>query len=197
MVTSVQTNGEIAQLVREVNRGTRVISIGGLTSSASKAYILAHVQNATGKTFVVVTDSNKDLETLDCDLEFWSKRINGDDATVPVDSAFRIPHSAILSLPSFDTDVYSGVSPHAETQERRAMTLWRLAKEKPDFLVTTARSLITRTITPTEIGSLGAVLRRDVDFPPDELIERLVSAGYVREDPLYNVGQFSVRGGIV
>ena len=197
MVTSVQTNGEIAQLIREVNRGLRVISIGGLTSSASKAYILAQVQNATGKTFVVVTDSNKDLETLDCDLEFWSSRIKGNGKAASDDSALRTPHSAILSLPSFDTDVYSGVSPHAETQERRAMTLWRLTKEKPAFLVTTARSLITRTITPTEIGSLGGVLRRDEDFPPDELIERLASAGYVREDPLYNVGQFSVRGGII
>jgi transcription-repair coupling factor (superfamily II helicase) len=196
MVTSVQTNGEIAQLVREVNRGSRVISIGGLTSSASKAYILAHVQKATGKAFVVVTDSNKDLETLDCDLEFWTRQISN-KAIGPDDSALRDPHSAILSLPSFDTDVYSGVSPHAETQERRAMTLWRLTKQEPDFLVTTARSLIRRTITPAEIGSLGAVLRRDEDLPPDELIERLASAGYVREDPLYNVGQFSVRGGIV
>ena len=60
-----------------------------------------------------------------------------------------------------------------------------------------AKALVARTVSPKTIESLGAVLRRDEDFSPDDLIERLVSAGYVREDPINNFGQFSIRGGIV
>ncbi len=68
---------------------------------------------------------------------------------------------------------------------------------QPDFFVTTARSLIGRTVSPDEVRKLGAVLKRDEDFPLDELIKRLSAVGYVREDPVNGVGQFSIRGGIV
>ena len=109
------TNVEIAKLKDEIKRGTRVISLSGLTSTAAKAFVLSRIQAETGKTFVVVTDSNTTLEAWSCDLDFWKKSGNNDD-----DSAIRTPHSAILSLPSFETDIYSGVSPHAETEEMPA-----------------------------------------------------------------------------
>ena len=176
---------ELEKLVVEIRSGRRVISLSGLTSTAAKAYLLSQLQTETGKHFAVVTDSNSDAEAWAADLDFC------------LQSAIRIPHSAIISLPSFETDIYSGVSPHAETLERRALTLWQLGGEVPDFLLLPARSLITRTPSPSEIQAIGAVLRRDEDFSPDDLIERLVAAGYVREDPISNVGQFSLRGGIV
>ncbi|HEX6279049.1 MAG TPA: transcription-repair coupling factor, partial [Pyrinomonadaceae bacterium] len=54
-----------------------------------------------------------------------------------------------------------------------------------------------RTVKPQELENLGADLNVDEDTSPDELVERLASAGYVREDPIGGVGQFSVRGGIL
>ena len=102
-----------------------------------------------------------------------------------------------LVLPSFESDVYSGVSPHAETQERRVLTLWQLTRGAPGFLVLPGRSLITRTVAPARIKNLGAELRVDEDLPPEDLVEKLTASGYVREDPISGVGQFSLRGGIV
>ena len=32
---------------------------------------------------------------------------------------------------------------------------------------------------------------------PEELVDKLVAAGYVREDPVGAVGEFSMRGGIL
>ena len=69
--------------------------------------------------------------------------------------------------------------------------------QKPDFLVLPAKSLITKTLSPSEIQKLGAVLKRDEDFAPEDLIEKLIACGYVREEPIKNVGEFSVRGGIL
>jgi hypothetical protein len=126
MTQKMQTNAEIERLKAEVARGTRVLSLNGLTSIASKAFVLNQLQFASGKTFVIVTDSNKDAEDWEQDLEF-----------------FQGPASRVQSLPSFESDVYSGVSPHAETQERRALTLWRLAQSPADFLVLPAKSLLT------------------------------------------------------
>ena len=184
MTIAAEETSEIKRLRDEIRRGTRVISLGGLTSIASKAFVLSNLQAYFAKTFVVVADSNKDLENWDCDLEFFQSKI-------------RNQKSKIETLPSFETDVYSGVSPHAETLERRALSLWNLTHEQPEFLVVSAKSLATKTVSPKEMLALGAVLRRDADFPPEDLIEKLVACGYVREEPIKNIGEFSVRGGIL
>jgi transcription-repair coupling factor (superfamily II helicase) len=41
------------------------------------------------------------------------------------------------------------------------------------------------------------MLRRDEDHSPEDLVEKLIATGYVREDPVGGVGEFSMRGGIV
>lgn len=193
---STEKTSEIRRLADEIRRGARVISLSGLTSISSKAFVLSELQKKTNKTFVVVTDSNKDAETFECDLGFFN-------------SKFQIPNSksneseiwnlefGILNLPAFESDVYANVSPHAETQEKRALALWNLTRSQPDFLILPARSLITKTLSPGEIRNLGATLKRDEDFSPEELVEKLVAGGYMREEPIKNVGEFSVRGGIL
>ncbi|HKP69634.1 MAG TPA: CarD family transcriptional regulator, partial [Pyrinomonadaceae bacterium] len=188
MKAILDETSEIERLTDQVRRGARVISIAGLTSISAKAYVLAQLHSATEKRFAVVTQTNEELENWSCDLEFWL----GD--TRP---AIRNPQSAILALPSFETDPYSGISPHAETQERRALTLWHMTREQPAFVIASARSLITRTLRPDDMTQLGAIVQRDKDFAPDELMRQLVAAGYVREEPIGNIGQFSLRGGIV
>lgn len=193
---AVETSTELKRLSDEIKRGTRVISLNGLTSIASKAFVLSQIQAAAGKTFVIVTDSNKELESWECDLEFWDgeKRRKGEKET---NKALHLPVSRLFSLPSFETDIYSGISPHAETQERRALTLWNLTQNKADFLIVSAKSLIMKTPAPKEMENLGAILKLDEDFAPEDLIEKLAAVGYVREEPLKNVGEFSVRGGIL
>lgn len=170
----------LEELRRAISRGDRIIALDGLTSTAAKSYVLNQIA-AAGKTIVIVTDSNASLEDWESDLRFW----------------FGSNGSAVISVPSFETDVYSGGSPHAETLERRALALWDLTQRAPAFLVLTARSMIGKTVTKTELAGLGALLRTDEDFSPDDLVERLADSGYVREDPIGNVGQFSVRGGIL
>ena len=170
MTFPVETRSELARLRDEIKRGTRVISLGGLTSVSAKAFVLSHLQSEIVKTFVVVTDSNKDLETFDCDLEFFNSRFKIQDSKSNKSEILNL-ESKILNLPSFETDVYSGISPHAETQEKRALALWNLAFQKLDFLILSAKSLITKTIAPKEIINLGAVLKLDEDFPLDNLIK--------------------------
>ena len=198
---AAETTTESKRLHDELKRGTRIISLSGLTSIASKAFVLSELKTRTKKTFVVVADTNKELETWECDLEFFNSRFqipnSKSKASEPDKSGIWNPESEILRLPSFETDVYSGISPHAETQEERALTLWRLTQNAPDFLVVSAKSLVTKTVSPDEMKKLGAVLQRDADSAPEALIEKLVACGYVREEPIKNVGEFSVRGGII
>ncbi|MEJ7863037.1 MAG: hypothetical protein WKF90_15520, partial [Pyrinomonadaceae bacterium] len=187
-----QTKTELSHLKDEIKSGAKIISLSGLTSISSKAYVLSQLQAETEKTFAVVADSNKEIETWECDLNFWQNSVQ--DLKFKVQS---LKDAQILTLPSSESDVYAGVSPHAETLEKRALALWTLANSKTNFVVTSAKSLITRTVSADEVKNLGANLKRDVDFAPEKLIEKLLASGFVREEPLKNIGEFSVRGGIV
>ncbi len=175
---------EFEQLKRAVLGGQRIVTLSGLTSSSAKAYVLARMRKETGKRLAIVVENNSELDAWSCDLEFFQ-------------TYFEDQKSAIITIPSFETDPYSGVSPHAETQERRALSLWQIARGSGEFILLSARSLVQLTVAPNEISELGADLTRDSDFPPEELTQRLIASGYVREEPIFGPGQFSLRGGII
>lgn len=175
---------EFESILTAVEGGSRLLSVSGLTSTAAKACLLARLRRESGKRFVVITSTNAEVESWNCDLAFFG---NMDPES----------QSSILAVPSFETDPYADLSPHAETQERRALALWRIAHGEGDVILASARSLIQRTVTPAEVLSLGAHLERDADASLDELIATLIGTGYVREEPLSGPGQFSLRGGIL
>jgi len=178
---------EYQRLLAEINRGVRVVSVSGLVIGAARALVLAALQRDSKKQFAIVVQGNRDLETWERDVRFWYCALRG------------LPHceETVLSLPSSESDPYAGASPHAETLERRALTLWRLARQKRDFVLLTSRAMARRTVSPEEIINAGVVLRRDQDHAPEELAHKLIACGYVREDPVGAVGEFSIRGGIL
>ncbi|MCA1849771.1 MAG: hypothetical protein LC672_01630, partial [Acidobacteria bacterium] len=183
-------SAEFARLAAEVRGGARVVSVSGLTAPPARALAVAALQRETGKRLAVVVEANRDLEAWERDACFWWDALRR-DAGEPRGA------EAILTLPASESDPYAGASPHAETLERRALSLWRLARAKAGLTLVTMRALARRTITPDEIKDAGAVLVRDEDYPPEELAEKLLASGYVREDPVGAVGEFSSRGGIL
>lgn len=171
---------EIERLKLAIASGSGPIVLSGLTSTAAKSYVLAQLAAETAANFVILTADNTTSSSLAADLAHFTKQPD-----------------EILEFPSFETNPYSTASPHAETQETRAVALWRLAHNQGRFVVLPARSVAQRTSTKEEIRNLGCTLSRDSDFPIENLIARLIDGGYVREDPIFGPGQFSVRGGIV
>ena len=178
---------EFQRVLDEINRGARVVSISGLVAGSARALALAALQRETGRPFAVVTQSNRDLEPWEADLRFWYCALAGEKSC----------ENEVLILPSSETDPYAGSSPHPDTLERRALTLWRLARHSWDFVLLTTRALARRTVAPDEIVRAGAMLAKNDSQSPEELVDRLVASGYVREDPVGAVGEFSMRGGIL
>ena len=171
----------------ELRANARMISISGLVSGSARALAVAALQRETGKTFAVVSQSTRDLEPWERDLRFWYSALSGKEDS----------EDEVLVLPASEIDPYAGVSPHAQTLERRALAFWRLQQRAPSFVLLTARALARKTVSPDAIAKAGVVLRRDEDHSPELLVEKLMATGYVREDPVGGVGEFSMRGGIV
>jgi transcription-repair coupling factor (superfamily II helicase) len=198
---SVNDSAEFRRVLDEIERGAHVVSISGMIAAPARALALAALQRETGKQFVLVVPAQRDLESWERDLSFWYCALRG------------VPNcdEAVAILPASESDPYAGGSPHAETLEKRALALWRLARRKQgrpkdahatnaqatDFLLLTSRALARRTLAPAEMLEAGAVLRRDEDVSPEELVDKLIAGGFVREDPVAAIGEFSMRGGIL
>jgi len=186
-ISGLQAGAEFRRVLDQINRGARVISISGLVAGPARALVLAALQRQTAKHFALVVPAQRDLENWERDIGFWYCALRGTSEC----------GDAVAVLPASESDPYAGGSPHAETLERRALALWRLARRQQDFLLLTSRALARRTVAPSDIMKAGAVLRRDEDASPEELVDKLVASGYVREDPVGAIGEFSMRGGIL
>jgi transcription-repair coupling factor (superfamily II helicase) len=174
------------RLVAEVRAGRRLVQVAGLGGGA-KALMLAALQRATGRRMAVVSLKGTDLEALERDLKFFYCALN-DRAECD---------NQLFTLPSSETDPYSGTSPHAEVLERRALALWRLTAGAGDMVLMTARSLMRRYVALGNIKQAIVTLRAGEELPLDYLVEHLAAVGYVRSDPVANIGEFSWRGGIL
>src|SRR6266550_205119 len=169
MLNRVIDSAECRRVIDEIRLGARLISISGLVAGPAKALVLAALQRETGKQFAVVTQAQRDLESWERDLGFWYGALHG----------VAEYEGAIAVLPASETDPYAGASPHAETLEKRALALWRLARRKEggpgvspvnghaqdaratNFVLLTSRAMARRTASPQEILRMGAVIRRD------------------------------------
>ena len=150
----VTETDQYQHLVRELERGSRVISVSGLITGSARALALAALQRSTGKLFAIITQSTRELEPWERDLRFWYCAL----------AAKTDCDNEVLILPASESDPYSGSGPHAETLERRALALWRLTNHSQDFVLLTARALVRKTVAPDEIARSGAFLRRDEDY---------------------------------
>ncbi len=187
MIEQITETREYQRLLEELRANARVISISGLVAGSARALAVAALQRETGKTFAVVSHTTRDLESWERDLSFWYSALTAKETT----------DKDILVLPASETDPYAGISPHAQTLERRALALWRLQQRSAKFVLLTARALARKTVTPAAIAKSGITLHRDEDFSPEVLVDQLIATGYMREDPVGGVGEFSMRGGIV
>src|SRR2546427_13060325 len=176
---SVIDSAECRRVLDQIRRGAGTVSISGLVAGPARALAVAILQRETGKQFAVVVPAQRDLEAWERDLTFWYCALHG----------ITECEDAIAVLPASESDPYAGASPHAETLERRALALWRLARRQQDFVLLTSRALARRTVAPAEVLQAGAILRRDEDTAPEELVEKLIAGGYVRGGPGNAIGE--------
>jgi transcription-repair coupling factor (superfamily II helicase) len=173
----------LAQASDAVNAG-RTVTLGGLTRPA-KAFAAAALARRTGKTAIVLTSDNETAERL-CQTALTFFHWVGDYS----------PASARI-LPAFDVTPYQSRSPHPEILERRAVTLWNLAHGRTRALFVPMTAALGRFREAAFYRSLALELKPGDDVALQDLAEHLAAIGYERAEPVAEVGQFSIRGGIV
>ena len=179
-------SNELGQLASEINAGRRMVVLSGLAGSA-RALFIAALQRKLDRRVIFVARSNREVEEFQSDIDFFYCAINGVGAG----------DQSVLAIPAIEADPYDGTSPHAEVLEQRALAFYRATRGDARILLTSLGALAERTISPDLLKASSITLRIAEEMPLELIVDLLIAAGYVREEPVGAVGEFSLRGGIL
>jgi transcription-repair coupling factor (superfamily II helicase) len=143
------------------------------------------------------------------------------------DLAAFVGRDRVDVLPAWETLPYERVSPASETMGRRLRAMWRLrhgagpgeagigagrgdtgpgaapgetglgeARARPWVVVAPIRALLQR-LGPRVEDAEPVIVRRGEEVDAEQLVARLVHAGYRREYQVEHRGEIAVRGGII
>jgi transcription-repair coupling factor (superfamily II helicase) len=168
--------------------GAPAARVTGLTPSAKAMYAAASA--ARGRTLLVVP-TDADVERTTQDARFFFAALEGlSDAEV---------ERVVLPLPSHEVDPYRGLAPHFDIASARARALHALVApgRTARLIVASAGALMPRLSPPERLASVSLTVTPGQDISPIDLGDLLSAAGYTRQDPVDESGEFCVRGGVV
>jgi transcription-repair coupling factor (superfamily II helicase) len=162
----------------------RTAAISGLTRPA-KAVVAAALAHRLRRPVIVLTGDNEAADALRMTAGTILKWLDPE------------PADRSATLPAFDVSPYASLAPHAEIMERRAVALWNLARGHTRLLFVPLAAALGRFREPAYYRSLAVPLKTGDELSLNDLAEHLSGVGYEPSEPVTEVGQFSVRGGIV
>ena len=165
----------------------RVVS--GLTPSAKALFVAGAAHARPNGAVLYVVPGDGDLEQAVSDVVFFLTAIEGLSAAAA--------ERAVLPFPSHEVDPYRGMAPHVGVTSARARALHALAIGAARVVIASAAALLPRVTAPERLLEASLGLKPGQEIVPADLAGLLVDAGFSREDPADEHGEFAVRGGIV
>ena len=112
---------------------------------------------------------------------------------------FFLPNDLILFFPGWDCLPYDKISPTKEVLSTRANILSLLLKcnKKRYILLTTVDSIMQRTTPKEFFKDKSLCIKKSSKINLNKLSEDLSYLGFEHVDPVRQVGEFAIRGGIV
>lgn len=154
------------------------IALSGLRGG-SPALLLHRLVSASNRSVLAICPSEEHAANLQQDYCLFSSRPS-------------------LLLPSYDIAPYTPLSPDPNTVADRMAALCRMISGSQPFLITVSAEALLRRLPPKQLLiNLTDLVIRGEETEQGQLIARLLRAGYEAASLVRNVGEFSVRGGIV
>ena len=169
-----------------VRMGVPARQVAGLTPPAKAMYAAA---SAARDRVLLVVPTDADVERLTSDTRFFLAAFEGLS-----DSELE---RAVLPFPSHEVDPYRGLAPHFEIASARARAMHALTQGTARIVIASAAGLLPRVSAPQNVQSTSLSIAPGHDISPVDLGDLLAAAGYTRQDPVDQAGEFCVRGGVV
>jgi transcription-repair coupling factor (superfamily II helicase) len=160
-------------------------------SPAAKALFIASAATTDARRDVVfvVVPGDGDVEQMVADARFFLGGLEGA-------STAELEHT-VLALPSQEVDPYRGLTPHLRISSARARALHALAAGHARIVIASATALLPRVTPPAQLTGLVLDLKPGDDIDMQRVADKLVDAGFTREDPVDEHGAFCLRGGVI
>ncbi|MDQ3486344.1 MAG: transcription-repair coupling factor [Acidobacteriota bacterium] len=184
--TSLTLRALLKTATGRAGMGVRASRVAGLTPAAKAMYV-ANAASRDRVLLIVPTDG--DVERMTGDVRFFITTLEGLSET----DAER----AVLPFPSHEVDPYRGLAPHMDIASARARALHALTAGTARIVIASAAGLLPRVSAPQHMQSTSLSLTPGQDISPTDLGDLLAAAGYTRQDPVDESGEFCVRGGVV
>ncbi|PYM21323.1 MAG: transcription-repair coupling factor [Candidatus Rokuibacteriota bacterium] len=162
-------------LAKAFAEGDACLPVAGL-AGAARALVVADLLHAHPRAAVVVVRSMADAHRMTQDLKFFG--------------------ASALEFPEREPRLWRG-GHHREADAERAVIARRLAAGEPVIVVATPAGLDTPLPAPREFADRSLRITAGDRLERELLLEAFETAGYERVDTVVEVGQWSVRGGIV
>src|SRR5258705_1122888 len=163
--------------------------VTGLTAPAKALFVAGTAQARPHGVVLYIVPTDADLEETCADVSFFLAALEG--------LAHTAAERAVLPFPSHEVDPYRGLAPHIGVTSARARALHAIASGSARVVIASATALLPRLTAPERMLAAALDLKPGQDISPTDLAELLVDAGFTREDPADEQGEFAVRGGIV
>lgn len=169
------------QLERFRKLGHSRIDITGSVSTTALALLISQAETSElcSLPHLVVLSDETEVFKFIRNLEFFNSR------------------AQCIYLPSFDVSPYSSLPPKHENIAHRCRFLWHAQNPKPhQVFVATAESLLQKTLPFATFSKFCLEFKKDRTVSED-LSSFLIEIGYQPSPLVEDLGQFSIRGGIV
>jgi transcription-repair coupling factor (superfamily II helicase) len=163
--------------------------VRGLSSSAQALYVAVQSSHRKSAVCIVVVPGDEDVDRFCIDTRFFMAALEG--------ASVSALEGAVKPFPSLQIDPYRSIAPHFGIAAARAAALHAIANGTAKVVVACAAALLSRLSAPDSLEAAAIELRNGMDLDPVVLGDLLTDAGFTREDPVDEHGEFCVRGGIV
>jgi transcription-repair coupling factor (superfamily II helicase) len=163
--------------------------VRGLSSAAQALYVAVQASHRKNALCVVVVPTDEDVDRFASDVRFFVGALEG--------ASSAALEEIVKPFPSLQIDPYRKLAPHFHIASARAAALHGLATGTSRIVVASGLALLPRLSDPDRLRSTSIELKPGMDLGPIEFSDLLADAGFTREDPVDEHGEFCVRGGIV
>ncbi len=147
---------------------------------SSAALALLSAAQAHDGIVLVITRSSHQAQVLEQDVRLFSDG-----------------HTPVLHFPDHETLPYDPFSPHSDIVAERLSTLSTLAAVKRGLLFVPVSTLMQRLQPRSHTLGRNIQLAVGQSLVIETFRQKLLQAGYSHSDPVYQSGQFAVRGAVI
>ena len=172
----LKTIPEYAALTQALNQGESAAVTG--IGQINRSHLIAGLSQETKRPIVILVQDEMAARRLQEELKCFLK------TEVPV-------------LPGRDLTLYDAAVVSRAWEQKRLRQLYALGRGDTPIQILSWESACQRTLPPAVLSGAVITLETGKEYQIEELISKLIAAGYSRCGMVEGVGQFALRGGIL